>query len=298
MTIHQHTPDLSELPETLHLAILNTLPEGLCFIDLKGRIRFWNRAAEQISGFTAAEAMSSRKIDQVLSYSDSEGHPIAPASFELAQTMERSNDSFIRHKNGFHLPVRLRKLPLLSDVGAPLGVIDVFTSRTKAGSPPVSQNFDTELSTGTALSTKELVDLIASAIHRQERNAASAGFLLVEIHNFAGQSRQYGPEAAQKLTSLVVETALRCMHRDSWCGEWSEGHILLVLTNHGEPETQKLADRLRSLIQSSQFRWWGELISLRVTVGTTLVHKGDHPDQIIRRLERSVASQSASDDRT
>ncbi|MEP7353123.1 MAG: diguanylate cyclase [Acidobacteriota bacterium] len=290
MTLHQDTSDLSNLPENLHLAILNALPDGLCFSDLKGRILFWSQAAEQISGFTTAEAMSSRKPEQVLSYSDSDGHPIAAPSFELAQTMQQN--CFIRHKNGFHLPVQVRRIPLLSPIGAPLGVLDIFTSRAKASSHHELHDVDTTHASGTVLSANELVDMVAHAIHRQEKTAAPAGFLLVKIDNLAEQSRRYGPAAAQRLISLVVETALRCMHRDSWCGQWNDGLILMVLTGHGEAETQKLADRLRSLIKSSQFRWWGEVIDVQVTVGTTLVHKNDAPDHLIRRLERALASQS------
>ena len=88
---------LPDLADDLYLALLHSLSEGMCFLDPKGAIRFWNRAAEEISGFTATEALGARKLDDILSYCDETGHAmtVAPVIETLADRKERTGRLFL-----------------------------------------------------------------------------------------------------------------------------------------------------------------------------------------------------------
>lgn len=47
----------SETPDLLYRSILQLAPDAIMFADREGLIRIWNRGAEEIFGFTAAEAL-------------------------------------------------------------------------------------------------------------------------------------------------------------------------------------------------------------------------------------------------
>jgi PAS domain S-box-containing protein len=48
-------------PDQFAITLLNSMPDAVVYSDAEGRIQFWNKGAEAIFGFTAAEA-----IDQSL----------------------------------------------------------------------------------------------------------------------------------------------------------------------------------------------------------------------------------------
>jgi len=47
-------------PETLYHDILDQIADGVYLVDASYRIIYWNRAAERITGFGAAEVIGSR----------------------------------------------------------------------------------------------------------------------------------------------------------------------------------------------------------------------------------------------
>lgn len=54
-----------ESPATLYRTILQRAPDAIMFADREGLIRIWNRGAEEIFGFTAAEALG-QSLDLII----------------------------------------------------------------------------------------------------------------------------------------------------------------------------------------------------------------------------------------
>lgn len=54
--------------------LLDTLHEGVYYVDTEMRIQYWNKAAERISGYSSAEALGKRCADNVLCHIDQDGN--------------------------------------------------------------------------------------------------------------------------------------------------------------------------------------------------------------------------------
>lgn len=59
--------------EDLYREILENLHDGVYFVDTKRQITFWNKGAERISGYTAAEVVGSSCADGILIHMDCRG---------------------------------------------------------------------------------------------------------------------------------------------------------------------------------------------------------------------------------
>lgn len=55
----------NQLPDSLAAGIVRAIPEAVIFADIKGLVRYWNRGAEEIFGFTAQEAMG-QSLDMII----------------------------------------------------------------------------------------------------------------------------------------------------------------------------------------------------------------------------------------
>ena len=116
--------------EQLYLNIINNINDGVYYVDNNRTILFWNKAAEEITGYTADEIIGKKCQDTKLNHIDKEGHPLCLLSCPLYKTIIdgvcRQDNVFVRHKNGYRIPVTVNILPVIKD-GETTGAIEVFT---------------------------------------------------------------------------------------------------------------------------------------------------------------------------
>ena len=55
----------NQVSDAVAAAMVKAVPEAIIFADLKGLVRYWNRGAEEIFGFTAQEAMG-QSLDLII----------------------------------------------------------------------------------------------------------------------------------------------------------------------------------------------------------------------------------------
>jgi diguanylate cyclase (GGDEF)-like protein/PAS domain S-box-containing protein len=290
--------EIPDLADDLYLALLHSLSEGMCFLDPRGAIRFWNRAAEEISGFTATEALGARKLDDVLSYCDETGHAmtVAPVIETLADRKERTGRLFLRHKDGHRLPVRTRTILVRSVTGVLLGAMDLFQSfgdvtprELLASDASVPMEEPSEDATSEFLTAQ--LNLRVQQVQHQGR---SCGVLVIDIDGLGRQDRQFGREAGDRLLSMVEQTTSTCLRSEDVCGRWGDDATLVLLYVPNEEHLRQVADRLLGLVHSSRIQWWGEMLSVTVTIGGTMIHADDSGHTVVRRVEECVARGGAN----
>jgi len=117
-----------EDPE-LYRSVLENLPIGIYVLDREERVRFWNRGAEQITGYLAHEVMGQVCRDR-LPHCDPQGRVLAGDHCSVTTTFRDGravqNHVFTLHKQGHRLGVQIRTLPLLDNQGLTMGVAVAF----------------------------------------------------------------------------------------------------------------------------------------------------------------------------
>ncbi len=110
--------------------ILGILDEGVYFVDTDRRITFWNKAAERITGFAAADVVGTCCKDNILMHVDASGNRLClaecPVSFTLNDGEHRRAEVFLHHKLGHRVPVQVQVLPQRADDGRIVGALEVF----------------------------------------------------------------------------------------------------------------------------------------------------------------------------
>src|SRR5215469_1265871 len=107
--------DRSELVE----AALEVYPEGLAVMDPEGRVAFWNRTAETMTGFTGTDVVG-RPIPEAL-------EPLTlcrdcQVNFEAGRRMQ----VHAQHKSGHDVPAIARCVILRDELGKRIGTAIVF----------------------------------------------------------------------------------------------------------------------------------------------------------------------------
>ncbi len=102
--------------EKMYLEIINNLPDGIYFVSPDREILFWNKAAEKITGYTAEEIIGKRCQDSGLNHIDQAGRPLCMIACPLFETLvdgeQRRAKVFVRHKEGYRIPISVNILPI------------------------------------------------------------------------------------------------------------------------------------------------------------------------------------------
>ena len=73
--------------------IIDNLYDGLYFVDQNRVIQYWNRAAERITGYTAAEVVGRPCSDNILTHVDDHGANLCTGECPLAATIADGRDA-------------------------------------------------------------------------------------------------------------------------------------------------------------------------------------------------------------
>ncbi len=141
-------PGMSPLDPSLHLPfqglgsedalhrIAELLPDALFTIDLQGRVTYWNRAAERITGWSSAEAIG--RDCSILAGDAVHGCScgVGPIRCGLVEQGRTSKTCTLRAKDGRLLQIVKNAIPLWAPDGSPTGALETFTLVGEVGMEP------------------------------------------------------------------------------------------------------------------------------------------------------------------
>jgi PAS domain S-box-containing protein len=119
--------------------ILNSIADGAYITDCDRNIVFWNRTAEQITGWNHGEVVGRSCRDNLLVHVDKDGHQLCGKEHcPLHRAMVTGTRSaapvvvFAQHKDGQRVPVEVSVAPLFNGTGEVIGGIELFRDMTNA----------------------------------------------------------------------------------------------------------------------------------------------------------------------
>jgi PAS domain S-box-containing protein len=112
--------------------IICTMADGVFTLNSDGRITLWNKSMEQISGYTSEEAMGN--TCELLNCTRCHGRQ-CPISIHKCGVLEDKSpgaqECFIRHKEGYDIPVIKNAKAVRDENGNVIGVVETITDLTE-----------------------------------------------------------------------------------------------------------------------------------------------------------------------
>ena len=109
--------------------ILDNIADGVYFVSVRRKIVYWNKGAEEITGFTSSEAVGRACYDDFLSHEDEKGNSLCDSGCPIMIIPETKKplqrNLFLRRKDGSRVLVEEHVSPLYRD-GKFEGVIITF----------------------------------------------------------------------------------------------------------------------------------------------------------------------------
>lgn len=277
---------MSDRTELLE-ATLDCLPEGIVLLDQKCLIQFWNQAAEAITGYSSAE-MLQRQVPPPL-------ETLLPCGPESGGTMLADNSGLrhgalvsSQHKLGHAVPVMARRLLLRDGMGGRIGMAVVFHPAESLDALPHGETGDEP---GIQASQADLDERLISMFEDFSHGGQSFGVLWITVDQAHDLRKTHGAKACESMLEKVEHALTRGLRPAELMGRWGEDEFLVV--SH-ERTAEMLADHARmlaGLARTADFRWWGDRVSLTVSIG---VAQAELTGSLVNLLERAKAAMFSS----
>ena len=276
-----------------YLEIINQLQDGIYFVDKDRKIQFWNRAAEQITGYTEKEIMGKCCQDSGLNHIDKEGRPLCVLNCPLFSTLvdgkQRQDHVLVRHRDGYRIPIRVNIFPIRED-NEIVGAVEVFTK----DSPTVFQDDLIESLTNIAMHDKltslpnrrYLESFLSHRFEEYKNFGQSFAVLFADIDNFSRVNNTYGHDIGDMVLKNIAASLNHNTRHNDLVGRWGGEEFLGIYALSSPSDIYTIAEQFRFLVENTGVICQEQSVHTTVSVGITMVHENDTVDTLINRADR------------
>lgn len=114
--------------------LLDTIFDAIYIVDTTRTIKYWNKGAENITGFKRDEVIGKKCADNILCHIDENGKLLCKAQCPLVLCMQNDEELtekvYPQHKNKQRFPTITNIAPIKDNDGIVVGAIEVFRDTT------------------------------------------------------------------------------------------------------------------------------------------------------------------------
>ena len=287
------SPTFFDNPE-LYRSLLEDLPIAVYVVDRERRVRLWNRAAEQLTGHLAHEAMGQDCTGRLLQPCDQQGRALSGTHSPVAATLtggraQQFAASFL-HKNGHRVAVSVRTRAILEPSEAIVGAMVLFeeafvSCEDSSGSFMYGCLDAATGSPSPALTRAVLNECIAG----MEQSRRGFGLLRIRVLGLDEFRSKHGIQSAFPLLRTAAQTLRHSLEPEDFVGRWGEDEFIVVLPSASPLTTRATAETIWNLVSRSEVSWWGDRFPVQAVVMHTVAHPGDKLEKLMNGLEPAHA---------
>jgi len=274
--------------------LLNQINEGVCCVDRDRRIVLWNKGAEATTCIEQSEVLGKQCPEDVVLLMDHEGNSIDPEKCPINATLKdgmiRSAELYIRHKDGYRLPVFLRVIPVFKEDGEIIGAAEVFTDTSPKVTIPLNVNelermalIDTE----TGITSRKYLEMhLAARLDEFQKYNLPFGLIYADVDHYNKILERYGRFNAAKVLRMIARTVHKNIRYFDVVGRWDMEEFMIVLLNLDETRLDNVSNKLRLLVAESYISVETGVLSATISMGACLVQRYDTIETLVKRAEQ------------
>jgi diguanylate cyclase (GGDEF)-like protein len=272
-------------------AAMESLPEGLILLRAGSggtcEVVTCNQVVVAITGHTAFDLI---------------GRPIPDALLPLlgdgcirdntgAETAAQPGGGFlahIGHKLGHEFSVMVRNLPIRDGLGRRIGSTILFHPANQLDALPRGDcGEDRSVESSQADLEERLNDLIEDHSH----GGPPFGVLWISVDQAHDLRKTHGAGACETMMRKVEKVLIQGLRPAEQLGQWGQDEFLVISHERTRAMLADHAQRLAGLARTCDFRWWGDRVSITVSIGAA---QADHAVSLADLLARAQSAMTAS----
>ena len=283
--------------------VVESISEGVYFLDRGGLITYWNKGAERITGFVREEVVGTKCSDNLLRHTNEKGKELCVDGCPLAVCMEdslpREAEVYLHHKKGHRVPVIVHAIPIHDEDSLAIGAIEIFSDRSeRSGLLTELETLKKEVLTDvlTGLGNRRYATLSAESAFRElEAEGTEFGLLILDIDRFKLVNDEYGHAIGDRVLRMIGWTLANAVRRNDAAARWGGEEFVVICPRLRMSVLAEVGERTRALIERSWISLEdGRKIISTVSIGGAMARRGDTLETLVARAdERLYACKNA-----
>jgi diguanylate cyclase (GGDEF)-like protein/PAS domain S-box-containing protein len=275
--------------------LLDNLYDGVYFVDRARRILFWNKGAEQLTGYTRDDVLGSRCQDQILDHVDGEGCHLCRDQCPLAATVEdgepRAARVFLHHKDRRRIAIDVHVMPMRNDQGEIIGGVEVF----RDASPSVALEHayrrlrtlaERDPLTGAA-NRRSLDSTLAEQLQVLGRTGIPFSVIMIDIDHFKQINDTWGHTMGDlALVRFAHSLEAHCRGGDV-AGRFGGEEFLVILPGAPLKVAARVAERVRKSVPKATPPEV-DMRKLTASFGVAEAALADTPETLLARADAAL----------
>lgn len=278
--------DRNELLE----AAFDSVPEGVALVGLEGEVALWNQAAQAITGYTTIEVLARplpEGLEALLIAETGTGDEAG------SQTPVATRRAVVRarHKLGHGVPVIARILALRDGLGNRIGAAALFHPAESLDALPHGESSnDPRADDGRA----DFEERLQMEFDDFTRGGPPLSILWIGVDQSQELRKTHGAGACNAMLEKVRHALLQGLRPAEEMSRWGDGEFLIVAHERSAEMLAAHAQTLAGLARTADFRWWGDRVSLTVSIGAAQAGSDGEETlaQLLGRAQQAMESSS------
>lgn len=273
------------------------LYESVYVVDKQRKIIFWNEGSERITGYTALEVTNSFCYHNILQHIDENGKHLCHGGCPLQKTLVDGiiNEArvYLKHKEGYRIPVMVKTLPIYDNENNIVAAIEVFTDeRFQKQIYHENQELKNKLRIDplTQIANRHFFDFqLSKKIEETKVFSNSFGILMIDIDHFKHVNDTHGHLVGDEILKKVAHSLASSVEKTDLVSRWGGEEFVVIVDVDNQRELLKIAERLRHVVMSSSHQMEnGKTISVTISIGGTMSTKDDDINLLIARADENM----------
>jgi diguanylate cyclase (GGDEF)-like protein/PAS domain S-box-containing protein len=277
--------DRTELLE----AAFDSVPEGVGLLDREDAVMLWNQAAQGITGYLAVELLEQQLpecLEPLVAAGSGNEKLLAPA----AEAKGHRTLAQARHKLGHAVPIIVRVLALSNGLGDRIGTALLFHPAESLDALPQGGSSTDQ---GVAESRAELEERLQTEFDDFSRGGSPFGVLWISVDQAEELRKTHGAAACNAMLEKVRHALAQSLRPTEEIGRWGGDGFLIVAHERSAGMLAAHAQMLAGRARTADFRWWGDRVSITVSIGAAQAGS-DAAETLIQLLKRAREAMEAS----
>lgn len=263
---------------------LDSLPQGVALLDRAGGLVFWNQAAAAMTGFSSADVLGQAIPEALQPLLDAGARGQARSGAGVRS--DRGVLVHARHKLGHEMAAIARTVTLHDGLGAPIGMATVFHPAQRLDALPLGESTgsDGELQASQA----DLDERLQSEFEDFERGGQTLGVVWIAVDQAPDLRRSHGAAACQAMMERMGRALAAGVRPAEELGRWGDDEFLVIAHERTPEMLAAHAHTLAGVARTAEFRWWGDRVSLTVSIGAAQAEPGDDLSRLLKRARHAM----------
>jgi diguanylate cyclase (GGDEF)-like protein/PAS domain S-box-containing protein len=285
--------ELTNLSESFYKQLLDSIDEGVYFVDRSRRISFWNSAAERISGYPAEMVHEQFCGDGILMHVDFDGNLLCGDSCPLKATLATGQtqyvDVFLKHREGHRIPVRVIASAVFNENNEIIGAVERFHDITpqladRTRLDKLAEEANTDALTG--IPNRRFLEMeINERFFRFETFQECFGVMFVDMDDLKGINDKFGHGMGDRAIQIVAKTLQGSFRREDLVGRWGGDEFIVVVGNVDLEVLENIKQKVKTVVGGTVLPDVEEVEAISISIGVAEVLEDDTFEKLIKRAD-------------